>query len=52
MRLARNTARMTHAYNKVQETRQQKKALNVVDEELASLKAHKKRMPQELKNSR
>ena len=41
-RLARNTARMTHAYKKVQETRQQKKALNVVDEELASLKDSQK----------
>ena len=33
---------MTHAYKKVQETRQQKKALNVVDEELASLKDSQK----------
>ena len=40
--LARNTARTTHAYKKAQETRQQKKALNVVDEELASLKDSQK----------
>jgi hypothetical protein len=41
-RLARNTARTTHAYKKAQETRQQKKALNVVDEELVSLKDSQK----------
>ena len=41
-RLARNTARTTHAYKKAQETRQQKKTLNIVDEELASLKDSQK----------
>ena len=41
-RLTRNTARATHIYKKAQETHQQKKALNVVDEELASLKNSQK----------
>ena len=41
-RLARNTARTTHAFKKAQETRQQKKALNTVDEELMSLKDSQK----------
>jgi hypothetical protein len=41
-RLVRNTARTTHAYKKALETRQQKKALNVVDEELVSLKDSQK----------
>jgi hypothetical protein len=41
-RLARNTARTTHAYKKAQETRQQKKAINIVDEELVSLKDSQK----------
>jgi hypothetical protein len=41
-RLARNAARTTHAYKKAQETRQQKKALNIVDEELVSLKDSQK----------
>jgi hypothetical protein len=41
-RLARNTARTTHAYKKAQDARQQKKALNVVDEELVSLKDSQK----------
>lgn len=41
-RLARNTARTTHAYKQSQETRRNKKALNVVDEELASLKDSQK----------
>lgn len=41
-RLARNTARTTHAYKKAHETRQQKKALNNVDKELASLKNFQK----------
>jgi len=41
-RLARNTAQTTHAYKKARETCQQKKALNVVDEELASLKDSQK----------
>jgi 16S rRNA C967 or C1407 C5-methylase (RsmB/RsmF family) len=41
-RLKRNTARTTHAYKKAQETRQQKKTLNIVDEELASLKDSQK----------
>jgi hypothetical protein len=41
-RLARNTARTTHAFKKAKETRQQKKALNVVDEELESLKDSQK----------
>ena len=40
--LMRNTARTTHAYKKAQETRQQQKALNVVDKELASLKDSQK----------
>ena len=40
--LPRNTARMTHAYKKAQETCQQKKALNVVDKELVSLKDSQK----------
>jgi hypothetical protein len=37
-----DTAQTTHAYKKAQETRQQKKALNVVDEELVSLKDFQK----------
>jgi hypothetical protein len=41
-RLARSTTRTTHAYKKAQDTCQQKKALNVVDEELASLKDSQK----------
>lgn len=41
-RLTRNTARATHTYKKAQETHQQKKALNIVDEELASLKNSQK----------
>lgn len=41
-RLARNTTRTTHAYKKSQETRQKKKVLNVVNEELASLKDSQK----------
>ena len=40
--LARNTARTTHAYKKAQHTHKQKKALNIVDEELASLKDSQK----------
>jgi hypothetical protein len=41
-RLARSTARTTHAYKRAQETRQEKKALNACDEELASLKDSQK----------
>jgi len=37
-RLSRSTARTTHAYKKSREVRQKKEALNVVDEELVSLK--------------
>ncbi|KAF8161444.1 hypothetical protein B0H34DRAFT_840756 [Crassisporium funariophilum] len=37
-RLSRSTARATQAFKKAREGRKQKKALNVVDEELASLK--------------
>ncbi|KAF8150842.1 hypothetical protein B0H34DRAFT_801761 [Crassisporium funariophilum] len=41
-RLARNTTRTTHASKKAREGRQQKKALNVVETELASLKESQK----------
>ncbi|KAF8815556.1 hypothetical protein BYT27DRAFT_7040626, partial [Phlegmacium glaucopus] len=41
-RLARNTARTTHAYKKAQGTCQRNKALNIVDKELASLKDSQK----------
>lgn len=41
-RLARNTARTTHAYKKARESRQQKKTLNAVDQELVSLKESQK----------
>lgn len=37
-RLSRSTARTTHAYKKSREAHQKKEALNVVDEELVSLK--------------
>lgn len=41
-RLARNTARQTHAYKRAQGARQQKEAINIVDDELASLKESQK----------
>jgi primosomal protein N' len=41
-RLSRSTARTTHAYKKARQTRQKKKALSVVDQELESLKAAQK----------
>ncbi|KAF9479178.1 hypothetical protein BDN70DRAFT_984560 [Pholiota conissans] len=41
-RMARSTARATHAYTKVKETRHRKQAVNVVDSQLASLKESQK----------
>lgn len=48
--MSRNTARTTHAYKKVQETRQKNKATNIVDEEILALKKAQKENAAKLKS--
>src|ERR1700679_2479222 len=48
-RLARNTAQTIHAYKKAKETHQQKKAINIVNEELLSLKDSQKENAKKIK---